>query len=284
VLIEHRVGGEITHLMIDVENPEASENITDIFALNLREPILEDKNDRVILARVDDSLHRFDLGSKTVSRALVRNTQQFVFDKDLLVTINPNSDGKLVVNLIQGDKAVEFLLLEGEASNYQVDTAVYDGDRYLVLVNKSAGLTNIYRDPLKLAESEEEPSSLATLRLNNVESLSFSPHSQFVMIQAGNDFRLYDLDDEAKRAFSSPLELSPGALATWVDGYHLNLIDKTGGSYFMDYDGTNSHKINTIAPEFGVFYDSSGENMLSFSTGGAGNQILQVSSLVAEES
>ena len=109
-------------------------------------------------------------------------------------------------------------------------------------------------------------------------------NGRFVLAQSGQDFRLYDFDVDEKKAFNVKKEITDKNQATWVDGYHINIIDDKQVTHFLDYDGLNSHELGTVDAQLGVFYQPSIEGLLYFKTDAKGSDILNFTSLIAQPS
>lgn len=283
ILLKHTNGSTSELLLFDITKPEKATNLSRTFELDMTDLKFIDNSNDKLYAVVNSSLRKIDTGAKTVSGALIDNVSQYSAD-DGYVTAIHGKKGAIRISLLDGDKLMKFADLEGDATNYVTKISQFDGDRHLALADKAAGTTFVYKDPIRIIEHPDEKIglTLAQLKLADLKYLSFSPNGQFVMVQSGESFRLYDFEGEVKRAFNTKLEIAKSTKADWIDGSHLSLIDTKSKAYFMDYDGLNSHLISAVDATLGVFYDEKIEGMLFFSTDKSGSDILNYSSLLVE--
>lgn len=281
VLLTHTSGSVSELIMLDVTKPTEAINLSKIFELDMTDlSFIDDSKDK-LYAVVSSSLRRIDVKAKTVTGALIDNIAQYSSDDGYVAAVH-GEKGEEKVSLLDGDKLMRFSDLEGEVSNYIVAINHFDGDRHLALSDIAGDLTSVYRDPIRIIEHPDEKTEIARLKLDDLKYLSFSPNGQFVMVQSGESFRLFDFDTESKRAFNMRLEVVKTTEANWIDDFHLSLIDTKSGAYFIDYDGLNPHMINAVDAKLGVFYDEKIEGMYFFSTDKTGADILDFSSLLVE--
>ncbi len=281
VLLEHTNGSVKELLLMDITKPEEATNLSRIFELDMTSLRFVDDSKDKLYAVVNSSLRRIDANAKTISGALIDNVSQYSVDNGYVAAIH-GKKGEIKVSILDDDKLMKFTDLKEDATNYIVEISQFDGDRYLALADRTAGVTNIYQDFARIAEHPDEKTELTQLKLADLKYLSFSPGGQLVMAQSGKSFRLYDFEVEVKRAFNTKLEIAKDTEANWIDGFHLSLVDTKSGAYFLDYDGLNSHLINAVDAKLGVFYDEKIEGMFFFNTDKSGSDILNYSSLLVE--
>src|SRR5689334_7206033 len=108
------------------------------------------------------------------------------------------------------------------------------------------GVVFIYKDPLSTVKDADKLTLPETaLRLANPNWLEFSANTQFLALQSGSQFSVYDFEN--KRNFKYDLKLPLDSLpahASWMDGHRL-LLNSQGKMVVVDYDGIN---LQTLAP------------------------------------
>ena len=281
VVVQHTSGSVKEIIFFDVTKPEEALNLTSLYELTLTDLRFVDSANNKLYTIVGSSLRIADVGAQTITAALVDHVADYE-PKDGIVVVLHGED-KAKVSVLDNNELFLFTDLAEATSKYLIATSIYDGERYLSVADNAQERVFIYENFVSTAKSGEGTLLVDTLRLANTKYLSYSPNGQFTMAQSGQDFRLYNFDIEAKRAFTAQQNISGDAEAEWVDGYHLNLIDKDGKSYFMDYDGLNPHALADLAADLGAIYDNDTEGLFFFATNSQGSDILKFSSLVVEQ-
>ncbi len=281
VVLEHTSGTTKELILLDVTKPQEAINLTSLYELPLTQVRFAGNSRTKLYAVVNSTFRKVDVGAGTISTALINNVAQYDQKDDIVVVLHGVAS-KATISLLDGDDLFKLTDLGGAVSDYIVKIDSFDGERYIALADNVQDRTFIYQNVLDTAKNSKGAELLSSLRSADTKFLSFSPNSQFVLAQNGRDFRLFDFDLEEKRAFTARQEITAATEATWVDGFHLNIIDSKSQSYFMDYDGLNPHILTKSDASLGVFYRPDIEGVYSFATGAQGSDILNFSSLVAK--
>lgn len=282
-VVLHHTSGTVKELIIlDVTSPQDAINLSTLYELPLTKLRFIDNSNDELYALVNTSLRRVDVGAGTISAALVNDVAQYD-PKDGIVVILHGKKDKVEMSILDDGELLKYTSLEGNASDFIIDTDIFDGERYLAVADNRQDRVFIYQNILATAKKSNGAELLDTLRSTDTQYLSFSLNGQFVMAQNGRSIRLFDFDLEKKDAFTVQQDIASDQEANWVDGFHLNLIDKKNQSHFMDYDGLNPHILATIDSSLGIFYRPDIEGVYFFTTGKQGSDILNFSSLVVQQ-
>lgn len=281
VVVQHDSGDTEEMLLFDVTKPEEAINLSKLYELKLTEIRFVDSANNELYAIVGSSLRIADVGARNISAALVDHVEDYEPKDGIAVVLH--GEDKAKVSVLDGSELFLFTDLSESTDTYLIATSVFDGERYVTIADNAQERVFIYEDFVDTAKKSEGPKLIDVLRLANTKYLSYSPNGQFTMAQSDKNFRLYNFDIEARRAFTAEQDIKVGTEAEWVDGHHLNLVNKAGETFFMDYDGLNPHSLATIDSELGALYAHNLESIFFFSTDGQGSDILKVSSLVAEK-
>ncbi len=281
VVLEHTNGTKKELLLLDVTKPQEAVNLSTLYELAMSDLRFIDNSKDSLYAVVNSSLRKVDVGAGTISTALINDVAQYE-SKDGIVVALHGKKGETTISILDGDEVYKFTVMEGDAAEYIISTSIFDGERFLAVADNIQDRTFIYQKILETAKDSKGAQLLSSLRSKDTMYLSFSLNGQFVMAQSGKNVRLYDFDLEKKGAFTARQDIAADAEATWVDGFHLNLIDTESQTFFMDYDGLNSYALAEVDASLGVFYRPDIEGVYFFSTDNKGSDILKFSSLVAE--
>lgn len=281
VVVKHTNGSVNEMILFDVTKPEEAINLNNLYELNLTDLRFVDSANNKLYTIVGSSLHMADVGARTITAALIDHVVDYEPKDGIVVVLH--GDKSAEVTVLDGDETFLFTNLSEAPDEYLIATSVFDGERYVSIADNTQERIFIYEDFVDTAKSGEAPLLLDTLRLANTKYLSYSPNGQFTMAQSNKNFRLYDFDIEARRAFTAQQDIAAEAEAEWIDGQHINLVSKAGESFFMDYDGLNPRALATIDPNLGALYARDIKSLFFFYTDGQGSDILKVSSLVAQD-
>lgn len=281
LVIRHTLGAETELIIFDVTKPQEAINLSALYELQMTKLRFIDKSKDSLYVLVNSSLRIVDVGAGTVSAALINDVAQFD-PKDGIVVALHSVKGKTTISILDGGKVYRFTELEGPIADFIVKTDKFDGERYVAVADNVQDRIFIYQNILDTAKNTKGAELLSSLRSTDTRYLTFSLNSQFVLAQNGNNARLFDFDLEQKEAFTAKQDVAAETQMTWVDGFHLNLIDEKSQSFIMDYEGANAHSLAVVDAKLGVFYRPDNEGFYFFTTDKKGSDILNFSSLVAE--
>ncbi|MCA9327031.1 PEGA domain-containing protein [Candidatus Saccharibacteria bacterium] len=190
----------------------------------------------------------------------VTTFKTFGDDTILYVTATPPSgtqtEGTVSVVLQQGSRTIVLRELPSDAPKYLLDMAQYAGKWYVVLAASNQKGAYIYVDPFdqKLAKTTDLPRPSRFLKVAEPQYVAFSANTQFVLVQNGQKFGVYDIenDDTYGYTVSAPLD-APQEHATWMDGNRL-VYTSGGKMYVFDYDNINQQTLQANLSGFNSFF------------------------------
>ncbi len=104
-----------------------------------------------------------------------------------------------------------------------------------------------------------------------VTDLSFSPAGQYVVAQSPAAFTSYDVEYNRKSTVSLQTSGQTKPLE-WLDNAYF-WGDSNGQLVIREFDGTNVHTINPVAPGFGITLAQSGRYLYSIGKTDTGYQL-----------
>jgi hypothetical protein len=136
-----------------------------------------------------------------------------------------------------------------------------------------AGATNgthtyIYRDPETVLKQHAGSNTLLpaiVLNLTHPESVQFSDSDQFLAVQSGHHFAVYDADSDRRFYYDIPLPILAGQRATWMDGNRLTLVSNNKVIVF-DYDGLNRQTLVASNVHFMPYFSGDYKKLYTFTT------------------
>lgn len=260
VLIKATSATSSQFVMIDRAKPAESYNVATTFKVAPTSVALQDKK--------YDQLYLYDQAAQTLSSASVKDGQlkpvasqvlgfkAYGNDVVLYATSAGAAEGK--ARIIYHDKDGNYFLQEAPVGNkYFLDMAQYDGKWYVSVGSAADGRIYIYKDPQPIIK---EPSSAilyptTVLRVENPQWMEFSANTQFLAVQSGSKFAVFDAERQRNYNFTLPAPLDAGSpLASWMDGARL-IVNSAGKMEVTDYDGTNQQTLTANQPGIVPFFD-----------------------------
>jgi hypothetical protein len=266
VLLSYRTRSGNKFVLIDTKSPENSININTKYTKNFISVRLRDKSpDNLYLLSSDGTLKTGSLKNATLQKVLSNVGQFQPYKNDLILFINNRDSQKktksVKAQLWDSGKGLITIKELPQSNKYFIDLADYDGDLY-VAVGASSGRDEMYvfRDPFSSAEQKGDPAYFArTLRLEDIQQLSFSINARFICTQSGSSFDIYDAEDDRQYKFSLDKKYTDVDSHKWMDGHRL-IVNSIGNVVEFDFDGTNVNEltksINNEATSFNGDYSA----------------------------
>ncbi len=265
VLLEHTLpSGRVELISIDVTNPENVVNISRVYNGEvLRDIHYVGGNTKEVYGLANGILKRYKL----------ENTESSVILKDI-INYQPYSDDTVLFNRtsltqkseigIWQDKVTTIIERDLDpASSPVFKYAKYDDHFYFAIAFTGSNGMTIYKDPLKKPILAKQL-PLVKVTFEKPTSLTFSDSSQFVMIQSGSNFKVYDLEDLMQYQSQLPFTLAAGSTLTWIDSHHIQATAENGTSHLLEYDGQNQQALVSTKTGTKIYFSNNYENMYSF--------------------
>lgn len=255
VVLEHDYDGKVEYILVDRSDPAQSLNIdTTIGANPAKLTLLNKKYDQYYLSDAGGTLQTASLSDHTPKTVLqnVLNYQSYGSDSLLYATDKGAPAGQVLVKLKIGDNTYPIHSFVA-GSTYLLDLTKYSGTLYVVAGASAENKAYIYKDPAgqlsSLPNQAVVPSQV--LHVNQPNYVSFSTSTQFIMLENGTRFGVYDIENTKGYNYNTaslPLD-APQPHATWMDGNRLTYV--SGGKVAVfDYDGTNRHALVPASPAY----------------------------------
>lgn len=182
-------------------------------------------------------------------------------DTILYVTDQPPTGkptpGKVSVILQQGQKIYTLRTFPAGAPQYILNLATYSGDWYVAVGAGSDRGVYIYKNPQVSsgATNGSLPLPWRFLKIQNPTYASFSANTQFIVVENGQKFAVYDAENIKVYYYTANLPIDqPQLHATWMDGNRLVYI--SGGKLVVfDYDHQNQQVLQAADPRYSAAFD-----------------------------
>lgn len=280
ILVDHTYDGKQEWLVMDTQDANLTKNITRTFNIVISSINFSGTggNQFYILDQTD--IRRLDLSASTISKPLVSNVTSFDVSKSNVVTYignNPLVPGGQVAGIYRdGDNAVHVLRTTTVGgAGLHIATAHYYNADYVVIADgkKVDVLSGTY--PNTSGDNATSMKVIASYVVNqDVQNLSFSTISEYILTQSGTNFTSYDL--EYQTLSSSNIEGSGTSVQLeWLDDNYV-WTDRGGNLVIREFDGTNSHTINAVTIGQDATLTHNGKYIYSINKSTAGYQLQRV--------
>lgn len=247
VLLRHTFGENNEWIVLDTQNVSLSKNITKMFDIAITAIDFSGTSGNSYFVIESGDIRKLDLAGGTMSKVLVSNVSSiFVYGTNIIAYIGQvDESGDRSIGIYRnGDdlpyiiKTTKELAVEVSTSHYfKKDYIAYsEGDNVTVLGGSYVSSAESSADNLKLITSFETT--------GDVSSLSFSPSGEYILAQSGTSFSSYDLEYQKLSTVASSCA-GTDLPKSWLDDSHI-WSGCSGNLKISDFDGSNSHTINSI--------------------------------------
>ncbi len=248
LLLQHLYDGKTEYIMVNRSAPEQS--------LNLNTTLSAAPSKLTLSNQKFDQYYLYDAVGQTLQSASLRNPtpvpvltgvityQVYGNNTILFVTDDGATKGHVVVKLSSGARQFTLRSLSAGAT-YLVDLTKYRGKLYVAAGSSSQSKVYIYKDPLGQLAAQPQHALVPVQVMHVIQPnyLSFSENDQYVVVENGTQFSVYDVEDALGHVFTAPHTLdSPAVHAGWMDGNRLTYVSG-GKQLIFDYDNTNQQTL-----------------------------------------
>ena len=278
VLLEHLFAGKSEFVLVNRTAPSESRNLNTVLGAQPTKLTLKDnKFDKYYLYNQSTRSLQVASISEPTPVAVLENVisyKSYGNDTVLYTTDTDQPAGTVAVRLKSGTKTYNIRKFAA-GSNYLLDLAKYSGDIYLVAGSSNLGKVYVYKDPIGQIESKANkiPTPEYVMRVNAANYISFSNTAQFIMAQNGNQYGVYDFENERGYNYttSQPMD-APATNAFWMDGSRLTYVSG-GKTFIFDYDYTNQQFLSSASSSYLPAFSSNYKFVYTMSPGATSPQI-----------
>lgn len=256
LLVSYKSGKTKIFILIDSQKPSASINLNNVFGLSPLVAELRDKKPDIFYFQLaDNRLLSAQINNKTLS-LVAKNVADFDSHGENTVLYVSKKNNKTVNVFIRQNNTVQLLRQLPLDKGYNLNMSTYNGKLFVVAGAKSDDNTYVYRDPVKafLRKKTDTELTTRTLRLKNVDKVSFSENSQFIAAQSGQNFDVYDADQDRQYHYEITNKIDSGSEVAWMDGHRLTFVSKSKLVVF-DFDGINKQVLVESRSQFPAMFN-----------------------------
>jgi hypothetical protein len=255
VLLDRIVGSTNDYIVLDRQTPSQSFDLTKALSLNNTTAPDFDNNHYDQYFLLDASAHTLDSASLTATQPVSILTHVLAYkaysnNVFLYATDSGAPTGKVEIRLLQGSITYTLRQLAAGASTYLLDLTQYNSNWFVLAGDSSEDKTYVYENPQSILGSAPTlplvPEQI--LKVSNPTYEDFSANAQFIVVENGDSFGVFDADNDKTYSYQLTLPLAAAQHATWMDGDRL-LLTSGGKVTVFDYDDANQQ---TLQPSAGT--------------------------------
>lgn len=267
LLVRHTLsGGEREYIRVPRSAPEDSVNLTELFELDIRQPVFASNTAGTIFALdPNDTLYRLVVADPEEPIVIARQVDAFDARTAAKVAyVNPAAENEEIkANTQPNERSLKIWRREGEDATelkpvpsgvpVHINYQEYFNKEYVALIAGSS--VNVIESPL---ESEIRTVLAETLEFTPSYTSS-SPNDRFILAARGEQTYVYDIEIEEPYTFTLPDQVRR---LQWLDNHHLGYTG--GGSLrLVEFDGANMQFVTSIEGAYDVLLRGDGEILLS---------------------
>jgi hypothetical protein len=243
------------YILFDRQNPGQAQNLSQLLGFTPITIALRSGAYDQYLAfdQVNGTLFTATL-KKSTPQLYLEHVLNFATDEGVVLyaTAQDAPAGKVQIRLRRNDDPSYLVRNVSAGSTYLLNLASYKGTPYVAAGAQSEDKVYVYKDALaNLQDSPKTP--LVPVQILKVAAPTytmFSENARFVMAENSDHFAVYDAENDKGYAYQvrTPLD-APQTHATWMDGYHLDLISD-GKVRVFDFDGANAQALAPASPNY----------------------------------
>jgi hypothetical protein len=270
VLLKHTTSQDATvsseYILVSREKPAESVNVSRTLGAGLTKIELMDKK--------YDKFYAYNQAERTLASAtldepalkpVLSNVLAFKThgdDRVLYATSDGAREGKAAIKLLEDEKTYTIRQVAAD-SPYMLDIAQYEKAWYIVAGATSEDRTYVYRDPAHAQRSKPENPlvPVQVFKIDNPQHVAFSDNARFIMGQSGQQFAIYDAENDKGYAYASKAPMdAPQQHAAWMDGHRLMYVSE-GKTYVADFDDANRESLVVSDPSYLPMFDRTYESL-----------------------
>lgn len=264
VLLKHLYDTSYEYILLNRDAVAETINLTTRLGLNPTQLRLIDKK--------YDKYYLYDATAKTLQRASLTDLTPLDYLKNVLAfksysdnvmlyvsddtqTTTPEDANKVAVKLLIADQTYAIRKLNPGAT-YTLELAKYADSTYVVAGSDTENAVYVYRNPVEQINDKDLGFAVpvSVLRVKAANYVAFSDNTRFIVAENGNEFGVYDAEEETSYKYILPEPLdAPQQHAEWMDGHRLEYV--SGGKLVVfDYDHTNKQTLMAMSSTAEPFY------------------------------
>lgn len=259
-LVKHQFATGHEFIIVDTEQPNQSVNVNKTFNVAPTKVSLRDKK--------YDHLFFYDQATQTLSYAEVKQptlkpvaSKVLAYkthgdDTVLYVTDDQATPGKVRVMLKDNDGTYQLREITTSSAGYLLNLAKYDNKWYVAAGAINESIVYVYKDPQNAVKQSTptSPIPIMVLRADNPDWLEFSANTQFITLRGGQQFAVYDAENDRNYRYKLEQPIEPDTKPAWMDGNRI-MVTSQRKMVVLDYDGINTQTLSGNQPGMIPFFD-----------------------------
>ncbi len=254
---KYTYGTGYEYLILNRDQPEKSISLNQVLGVNPVEVSLRDKqtNQLYLFDPVSGFLQLADVNSKVITPILNSVTAYKTHGEDVIIYSQKISDNSQNVYIKDSEQTYQLSTLP--LGKTLLDVARFQKNWFYIVGSDAEKKTYVYKNPVEKLRSSPSVriAPLSVLRtIENLERISFSTNTRFVMAHGGKTIGIYDVEmDEVHKILLNELP-DPATKPSWMDGHRV-VLHSGGNVRIFDFDGSNSQQLVAASGDESIYFD-----------------------------
>ena len=255
-------------ILYDVSQPDEPQNLTTL--LDAAGKTIELRNDKY------DSYYIFDQSAHTLTSATLDNPEpapllqnvaaykSYGNSRLLYVDVPEEAADVAMVHEFDGKTTYDFGSIQ-VSDTYLLNFTQHKDNWYVAFGARAESRVAVYKNPIaSLQQLPNQPLvPVQVLKVTSPVTLEFSANARFLMANGGQEFYVYDVDDDRGYQFTAEQPIDTSLPVSWMDGYRITEVS-SGRLTIFDYDNTNLMSLQAVDPTLPVFFSPDMKYVYSF--------------------
>ena len=290
ILLKQNLENGANYIIFDRENADNSINLSKRYNLSLTSQltIKNKKYDKYLYYDpATQMLYDLDLKVGLTTTPLLTGVIVYTsYGDDLILYVTyANAQADLAdVYVKKGQDIFKLKSLSRDSQNrYPLAIGEYSHTWYYLTASTDSDKVLVYRNPLNRASAGNtqaiEPQM--SLALDNPRYISFSVDFQFIAMQSGKNFVVYDNEQSRVFRYTSSLDIGETQRIDWMDAYRIKVV-VANKIYIFEFDGANLQELIASRAEFSAYFDEDYQVVYSLTSQENGKTALTNGQLLVE--
>ena len=284
VLIRHTNGQNLEWLLLDIQNPSATINISTLLGITIDDIVFDGTDGNKFYILSVGTIRSINLKDETISRVLVNNVDSFQYgDRASALTYVGKTDSRdaLIVGSYRPNDSSPVILARFSdlSTSIKIATVNYDDIDYLAIATNQevSFMKGVF--PTAINSSSDSFKTAVTLEVKHeVNSLDFSPNDKYLLIQSGSYFATYDLEYKVLNRSAVAVGNFGVGLGWLARGYLWSINDSK--LTIRQFDGTNVHELGSALVGYDAVMTEDLRYIYSFCQTNEGFQLQRIKMII----
>lgn len=252
LLMTHSYSKKVDYLLVDIQNPASSVNLSKLFAISFTDVKLALENPDVFWAQSAKGLRRYEISSKKISESLLDQIISFDVESADRSYAVISQAGQHQIYQVNKDQEPMAIIRVDKSEKPVLKQVSYDRQAFLLVSDGSQ--LKLYKN----TDNQEDWSLEHAFARQDNSEVMISPQGQSIAIKNGTRLSVYS------NLYQDAWQFALGQAnknVQWLDDFHL-FSQSSQAAFITDFDGQNTRKLFNLNSNAYAFFDRAQESLI----------------------